>query len=178
MATQHRIWFCEPYLLGAMTGSYGFKVSDQAYNLLLQFPKTYENQEECTNAYLFGPLYPLKEYKCIGEHHNDGGMTGFIDYDLLQKARVNKLNEDRLTDEVCKIITAEGADENLEQTVKKIRDLYPMILFQGPTVGGDVGAKLYIHMDDTRHIDSLIIDNDYFFPPSDSDSESSRIRRI
>ena len=37
------------------------------------------------------------------------------------------------------------------------------IIFLDDTVGGNVGASLYAHYDSFSNIDSLIIDNNYFF---------------
>jgi hypothetical protein len=54
--------------------------------------------------------------------------------------------------------------------LKKIRAKYPCILFQGETVGGDVGAKLYAHFNAKGGIDGLIIDNNYFFSQLDESS--------
>ncbi len=46
--------------------------------------------------------------------------------------------------------------------LRRVRKDYPHILFMVDTDGGDVGAHLYVHKT-SGQIDSLIIDNEYFF---------------
>jgi hypothetical protein len=51
-------------------------------------------------------------------------------------------------------------DRSLLKVVQK--QISPRILFVGGTRGGDVGANIYVHLNDKKEVDGLIIDNQSF----------------
>ena len=134
-----------------------FCVTDQFYKKLLKPPQSrkYNNG----NAYIFGKKYPTKEYKFIASHGNDAAQTGLIDVELWKKGDYEK-NSQKIDNVNAKFGYRYDHPRNVE-IVRKISG--GAVLFQGETVGGDVGAGLYAHYNSGGNIDSLIIDNNYFF---------------
>jgi hypothetical protein len=160
----YTIIFAEPSTFsGVKPNSCYFLVNDTFYQELLKQPKEFYSQEtienylEHQNAYCFGELYKLNEYELLGVHYNDGGQTGFIDYHLYESGKFVDYGAD-VPDEPQ--IFYSGYDFKL---LEEAREKYPSILFCGDTLGGDVGATLYAHYDEFYKINSLIIDNNYFF---------------
>jgi hypothetical protein len=160
----HTIIFAEPSTFsGIQYNSCYFIVEDNMYQELLKQPKEFCSQEtinDCVqhqNAYCFGEFYKLSEYEFLGYHDNDGGQTGFVDYNLYESGKFVDYSLD-VPDEPQ--IFYSTYDYKL---VEDAREKYPSILFCGDTLGGDVGATLYAHYDQYNKINSLIIDNNYFF---------------
>jgi hypothetical protein len=160
----HTIVFAEPSTFsGVKPNSCFFVIDDTMYEQLLKEPKEFFSQEKeadnlvYQNAYCFGELYPLNEYNFYGYHDNDGGQTGFVNYHLYEAGKFIDYSTD-IPDEPQ--IFYSSYDYKL---VEEAREKYPSILFCGDTIGGDVGANLYVHYDKYNKIDSLIIDNEYFF---------------
>lgn len=160
----HTIIFAEPSTFsGIKYNSCYFIIEDTMYQQLLKQPKEFYSQEtiqnnvEHQNAYCFGELYKLTEYELLGYHDNDGGQTGFIDYNLYENGKYINYDED-IPDEPQ--IFYASYDYKL---VEEAREKYPAILFCGDTLGGDVGSTLFVHYNQYNKIDSIIIDNKYFF---------------
>jgi hypothetical protein len=139
-----------------------FTVTDNFYNKLFLEPKEYIKTEQgptnkfYTNAYLFGDQYPINEYQYYGEHTNTSGLTSLIDYNLFEFGKYLDYSKDIL--EEPEIFFA-GYNY---QTLLEARKQIPALIFCGDTLGGDVGAALYVHYTNNK-IDGLIIDNQYFF---------------
>ena len=110
------------------------------------------------NGYRFGPRLPLSSYKKVSEHGDDGAQTGLIDPTMFR-------GDDKMI--IGNIYRKYHYDWEDRKALKKVQKVYPGILFIGETDGGDVGASLYAHKNKKGVIDSLIIDNEYFFPTSD-----------
>jgi hypothetical protein len=55
-----------------------------------------------------------------------------------------------------------SSDWDSPANIPILREKLPRVLFLGETVGGDVGATVYIHITDNM-VDSLIINNNYCF---------------
>lgn len=64
------------YVFGP-TNETKLKVNDNMYNLILQGPKKY-GDDGCL-SYVFGILFPLREYDYIGGENCDTGRIGFLD---------------------------------------------------------------------------------------------------
>ncbi len=153
----HNIYFCEPlsqdtYLFGGVK----FKVTDNFYKILQNPPKKYISNT--TNAYVFGKKYNKKEYKYLGYHGNDIAQTGLINLDIFKK-KTTKTDLHNLDTNTF------YPDYNWNNRIhlKNLQKIYPYVLFVGETVGGDVGASLYVHYNKSGDIDSLIIDNLHIF---------------
>lgn len=157
----HNIFFTEPwsYKEDIQNGQH-LAVSGRMYNLLKQEPTYYTNLDhyrgrKCEgNAYVFGPLYDLTEYRKIGEHDSHGSMTGFIDYDVWKQSRRD----------LSKLDDVWTQDIYSDQLYHPFSSLVPEVLFMGHIIGGDIGVTLYGHRDIHGDFDSLIIENNCLFP--------------
>jgi hypothetical protein len=158
----HTLIFTEPSgFSGLNDDSIFFTITNKMYQQLLEKPKEYVITKELTNkifhnAYIFGAIYPLEEYEYLGEHTNSYASTGLIDYNLFEAGKYidykcNMPNEPEIF----------YLGYNYENLVKA-REKYPALVFYGYTLGGDVGAALYIHYKNNL-IDGILIDNQYFF---------------
>lgn len=157
----HNIMFCEPVTYHPKhIHTTSFKVNDDMYKKILKGGKSYIDYDDTTNAYVFGKRFPLNEYKLIGSHGNDVAGTGFIDLDIIPKG---KSSPD--IDAVIGPCYRKGKkiiNWDSREAFVQANKLAPYVIFIGETVGGDVGANLYTHY--TNNIlDSIIIDNGYFF---------------
>lgn len=103
-------------------------------------PKKFATTE--TNAYVLGPLFPLQSYVKVGEHLNDAGETGMFHVPRGQ--------------------TPDSILHRIQNGDFEIRRKH--VVFVGETKGGDVGARVYVHQNSNQHVNSIIIDNNYFFP--------------
>ena len=162
----HNILFTEPYSQDTVPTYVDFQVTDKMYQQLLQEPKAFNNPDQDANAYVFGPLFPLESYRFISNHANDGAQTGFIDVDLFDK---------NIAKDIMDLVLEEYEKEHDDLSWRsraallRVRERAPFVLFIGETVGGDVGAELYAHFDERGNIDSLIIDNHFFFSFEDAE---------
>lgn len=134
-----------------------FSVTNNFYNVLLRPPVS--KKWEISNAYIFGNKFPTNEYVKIASHDNDVAQTGIIDIELWKNGDYER-NSDKIDKVNEKYRFSYSSPKNVE-IVRKISG--GSVLFQGETVGGDVGADLYAHYDKNGNIDSLIINNDYYF---------------
>jgi hypothetical protein len=141
-----------------MKGKYGlsttkpFTVTEKMYQCIKRAPKAYRSSN--TNAYIFGRKYKLETYKFFGDHGNDSAQTGFIDIDLERKIPKEIWNNPIWEK------TSLSWNRNDLKIVQKVN---PAILWIGETVGGDIGASLYIHKNENNEIDGMIVDNFYFY---------------
>uniref|UniRef100_A0A6G6ABL2 Uncharacterized protein n=1 Tax=Borely moumouvirus TaxID=2712067 RepID=A0A6G6ABL2_9VIRU len=165
----HKLLFCEPCTFNPKLEKFEdhISVNNEMYKLLIKNNYTdYISEDYCHNAYVFGKLYPLHYYKYVKDHYNDAAQTGFIDLDLVKSGvwfKKDKKGKKFDWPEIC-----DWDDDNLRKTMRKINKA---IIWFGTTHGGDVGASLYIHKT-KGEIDSIIVDNGFFFGPKDSDTES------
>lgn len=163
----HDIVFTEPTTYRGPGTSFmpakTIRITNDFYKILLKAPLSKKGNQN--NAYVFGKKYPLSEYKKIATHGNDVAQTGFIDLSLWKKHKFNN-NEKKISSVTEKY----GYRYDIPALVKEVRNLSNgTIIFQGETVGGDVGADLYAHKNHKNEIDSLIIDNFYYFKPANWD---------
>jgi hypothetical protein len=135
-----------------------FQVTDEFYKVLLKKPKAYKSYgSNVSNAYIFGKKYDLKDYKKIRTHGNDAAQTGLIDKKLWKDGAYNEV--------VAELNKKFAYTYDSAQNVRQVRKLTNGgVIFQGETIGGDIGADLYAHYNASKNIDSLIIDNFYFYP--------------
>nr|URM62483.1 hypothetical protein [Mimivirus sp.] len=165
----HKLLFCEPCYFNPKSKKFEdhIAVNNEMYKLLVKNNCTqYISEDYCHNAYVFGKLYPLHYYKYVTDHYNDAAQTGFIDLDLVKSGVWFKKDKqgNRLDwPDVC-----DWDDDDLRKTMRKINKA---IVWFGTTHGGDVGASLHIHKTKSE-IDSIIVDNGFFFGQKDSDSDS------
>jgi len=117
--------------------------------VLANKPKIIRNQ--FGNAYIFGKLHPL--YFFIGEHGNDIASTGIYD---LTGVSVKKLPDE--AKKMSEFTWPNHTTIESRAVLSQVRKVLPRVLFMGVTDGGDLGARVYVHVDSNRHIDSLIID--------------------
>lgn len=120
-----------------------FIVTDEMYETLLEKPVYMKNQSG--NAYVFGESFPKDSYVFVGSMMNDGGHVGLVD----AETRPDTFSVPFFADSWEDLLV--------------IRKDNPSILFLGETVGGDVGANLYVHHNAKKEIDGIVIDNNYFF---------------
>lgn len=181
----HRLLFCEPYSASPDAGNprrrglfrgVELLVQDGLYRAILRAPKKYRRKEglDVGNAYVFGPRFPLPSYERLGDHGNDGAQTGFIDLDAFDPAAQQKVFE-----ETIRAFTDGRRLLNWDDrpALRRLRAVIPHVVFIGETAGGDVGAELYAHKS-RGAVDSLIIDNNYFFrAPAPTPAPAAGIRR-
>lgn len=138
-------------------------VTEEFYRILNKMPKNYQGKN--TNAYVFGKKFKLSEYQKIRWHGNDAAQTGLIDYDKWNDNTISTLRK-----QLDSIDKKYNYQYDSPENVKEVRTLTNgAILFQGETVGGDVGADLFAHYGRDGDINSLIIDNSHFFKPPPED---------
>lgn len=174
-AAPHRLLFCEPYCVRdrkAMQHGVRLTISDKFYPTLLRAPRSLHVRRstfDIGNAYVFGRRFPLDSYERLGDCGNDGGQIGFIDLDLFDAHAAKSVSETVLTEygfnKPIKLSSKPLPWEN-RAALRRVRKQIPHILFMGDTDGGDVGAALYAHRT-AGAIDSLIIDNEYYFISAD-----------
>lgn len=124
-----------------------FTVTDSFLDVLEDGPQEYEGS--WTNAYVFGPLKNLAEYDKLTSHMNDVASTGLVHLGRLKSSDAQEI--ERLH------------DKHLGDHYAFLSEAPESVIFIGDTVGGDVGADLYVSQNSQGEIDSLIIDNNYFF---------------
>jgi hypothetical protein len=138
-----------------------FTVTQAFYNVirkqppLMKRPPHQHRSHGSVNAYVFGPMFPLSEYKLIRSHWNDAAQTGLVDARTYTDADANLL-----ADIQTKLDEYDYDNPTLQ---KEVKARIPSLLWLGVTDGGDAGAKLYAHYA-ADHIDGLIVDNEYLFP--------------
>jgi len=178
----HKILFTEPATFNSsryfgkqnkVSNEISLKVTDKFYNMLLNKPKNGICRKDMHfrfgngNAYFFGSKkFPLDQYKFLGGHGNDVAQTGLIDEELMAQNMID-LGSDNSYENIW--LKSYGKSTNYswdnKSSLKKIRKIFPEVLFVGNTKGGDVGAHLYAHYDKDNNIDGLIIENNCVFPP-------------
>uniref|UniRef100_A0A6G6ABJ3 Uncharacterized protein n=1 Tax=Borely moumouvirus TaxID=2712067 RepID=A0A6G6ABJ3_9VIRU len=175
----HQIIFCEPNTfyydklkkkdIEKLESS--ISINDEMYNLIINDKyNSFIDKDNNNNAYVFGKLFSIESYKFVHSHGNDVAQTGFIDLDLVKKGvwfKKNKKGEYTEWDNYDP-----DYDWDDKKTHRAIRKANKSILWFGETIGGDVGANLYIH-ETEGVIDSIIVDAGLFFG-EDSDSESEQ----
>jgi len=169
----YTIVFCEPFTsLGYILKIKKIKINGDMYDKLIKKPKRFINDG---NAYLFGKLYPLDTYKKRASMMNDIAQVGFVD--------VTGLNAHEVKGIVDREYKFSGTNNNYNwddiNLLKKIKkEISPRIIFIGQTIGGDVGADLYTHLDKHNEIDSIIIDNYFFFKQNASELRNEIAKKI
>ncbi|ARA72103.1 hypothetical protein BNJ_00280 [Kaumoebavirus] len=176
----HHLLHCEPatYSKGSLNTDTPLTVDDVMYKKILRGPKIYRTGQ-AENAYVFGKKFPLHTYVAAGGHFNDVAQTGFLDLDLIQNlpegtpmksfGKTKKKQKETEVPDIYEIMKSiyyrkgkfPGYDSR--EALAALRKVAPYVIFIGETDGGDVGADLYIHRSGDT-IDSIIIDNRYFFP--------------
>ena len=139
-------------------------LSQAFFKTVRKRPKVLRNGEG--NAYVFGPLFKKQEYEFRGHHYNDGAQTGIVLMDKNMKLR--DVTHLPTWDLVLDTMTASWEDPRVLRMVQKVSY---NIVFVGDTDGGDGGADVYIHHNGlTGKIDSIIIDNNYFFERAEDEN--------
>jgi len=104
-----------------------------------------------SNAFVFGPNFPTSDYELAGKHFNDAGMTCIVDRDNLTPLDWSQF---------CDVLS-EDANRNYHPDYH--------YAFFGHTLGGDVGASVWVHKNAQGEVNGLIIDNNCLFPEDDED---------
>jgi hypothetical protein len=143
------------------------------YKLIENLPKVYEKNNEKdkekikSNAFLFGNLYLLNEYKLIGRSSlYDEVDTGLINLDLLDLTLdENYFSElyNKLTGLKSKSRGKQRGKSMSKVINKQIKKLYNFIIFIGRK-GGNYDSIMYAHYNKNNIIDSILLDCGYFFP--------------
>ena len=146
-----------------------FRVNDRLLKAIKSRPVRHSGKLS-GNAYVFGTLHPLDEYKFIGEHGNDSASTGFIDLTELREEGESRASLHRLFEAGKRAVKKAypKADFDDRRKLAVLRKTFPWILWVGETQGGDEGAALYGHYDAKGELDSLIVDIYYFFTDENS----------
>jgi hypothetical protein len=131
-----------------------FQVSHEFFGILSHKPKELVGAD--ANAFIFGPTFPLNSYVYVDGHGNSYGVaqTGFVDVTNLTREERNALYQhiaDRWDDV--------GYPYTWDRVLFARKAISPRIVFFGETVGGDVGADLFVHRSAEGDIDSVIIDS-------------------
>ena len=147
----------EVYTGSFMKSFVELQLSPAFFKTVTKRPKVLRNKKG--NAYVFGPLFHRLTYKFAGHHYNDGAQTGIVLMD--KNVDVRRITNERVWDRVIDM-TTHWEDPRVLRMVRK--ELSKNVVFLGETDGGDGGADVYIHRNRlTDKIDSIIIDNGYFF---------------
>lgn len=153
--------FGEPYSMDCKSKNNDVKLPKQMVLKMRNMENWLVYKSNIGNAYRFGPRYKLHKYKFLLGHGNDGAQTGFVDVTGATTKELNNLSNSDVWEE------ATGGFRfswDAKDVLKKVQVVLPRVVFVGETVGGDVGANLYVHARSKDGvIDSLIIDNEYFF---------------
>ena len=145
--------------------------------LLCKKPKSYEARTKLArygydlprNAYVFGRKYPAADYEHVTRISNDGAQVGFVLYDaFMADPDSSAMNELILREWEERSTRGQMCRWDNRELNKAVRAIYPYVLFVGDTLGGDVGADLYVHRA-SGAVDSVMVDNAYFFPPAEGD---------
>jgi hypothetical protein len=181
---RHNLLFTEPITYHGGGNVSTIDVNDRMYNLIKNGPtftfneemkrKTNDIREEngfrknCVgNAYVFGPLFPMKGYEEIASHNNDAAATGLIDMDIAG-------NTDTIDEDVYQnVFSKYGYDWDDRDLLHEYQEKYPAVIWIGSTWGGDVGATAYAHYDKNGDIDSLIIDTDCLISGIEDEGEEA-----
>ncbi|QGR53644.1 hypothetical protein [Moumouvirus maliensis] len=175
----HQIIFCEPntFYYGGLEKKDlkklepSISINNNMYDLIINDKyNSFVDHNGNGNAYVFGKLYSMKSYKFVHGHGNDVAQTGFLDLDLLKKGVWFKKNEKGEYTEWDDYDSSYDWDD--KKSHRAIRKANKSILWFGETIGGDVGANLYVHKTGGV-IDSIIVDVGFFFGVSDSESSES-----
>ena len=158
----HTIEFLEPInykpsMPRSISGGGKLQVSDALYRSILKGPIESKETND-SNGYIFGKKFPLSEYQLYASHYNDAAATGFVDPSLFDADQAPEDYDDEL------VLLEKTNYIHTPAYSRQVRKKWPWRIWTGETVGGDVGASLYVHMDRWNQIDSLIVDNDYYFP--------------
>jgi len=153
---------CEPYTWHrdnqTLPKEKPLKITSKLYETIKRKPAIYRNDRG--NGYRFGPQLPLSSYKKVSEHVNMGAQTGLVDPSMFKGDKKGVIGA---------IFEKNNFNWEDRKALKKVRKVYPGVLFIGETDGGDGGAALYAHKNKKGVIDSIIIDNERFFPSSDEE---------
>ncbi|AVL94503.1 hypothetical protein ma117 [Moumouvirus australiensis] len=175
----HQIIFCEPNTFyydkldkkDLVKLKPSISINDNMYDLIINDKyNSFVDHNGNGNAYVFGKLFSMKSYKFVHGHGNDVAQTGFLDLDLLRKGVWFKKNEKGEYTEWDDYDPSYEWDE--KKSHRAIRKANKSILWFGETIGGDIGANLYVHKTEGI-IDSIIVDIGFFFGVSDSESSES-----
>ena len=133
-------------------------ITPSFYALLKKRPKFID--KEHGNGYLFGKMQA--GYIYLGYVGNDIAQIGITDAGTscdIKTSDYNALVKTSIKNNV------RGHMWDRPQTLKHLHQLgHKNVLFLGDTIGGDVGADVFIHKNKNNEIDSLIIDNVAIFP--------------
>ncbi len=157
----------EVYTGGFMNDYVELRVSETFLKVLMKRPKVVRRARESQNAYVFGRLFNKNTYKYAGHHGNDGAQTGIVAMNPYVDGR--KITGNPTWRYISGNPTWRAVIDTMKswdqpKVLKRVRkDISSHILFIGDTDGGDVGANVYVHVDAWGEIDSIIIDNDYYF---------------
>jgi hypothetical protein len=117
-------------------------------------------------AYVFGPPFPLSEYKFIGRHKGKTAQTGLIDLTSLEAA-AKKARKDRRTlllDIAAKVRKSYTNRKQFEsrEILNAVRRSHPWLLMVGREA--EYGINIFAHYQgSSRLVDGLILDAGYFF---------------
>jgi hypothetical protein len=137
--------------IGSMGLNKIFTVDEDFYKILSKPPILCVHKEsfEHSNAYIFGKLHDLKEYKFIGEHYNNAATTAMIDATNIDEKELSIIND----------LFRDISVPYDRPAVLKLQKHIPRLIFIGSTFGGDTGAAYFVHINSQTHkIDGLIID--------------------
>ena len=152
------IRFCEPYTCVTTTTVYetDIQVTNDFISVLKNKPKCITEKDG--NAYIFGERHAHGKYALIASHGNDIGQTGLVDLTDITENDIENINDAKAWNWAYPKF-----DWDDRKALKELQKTADRILFVGQTVGGDVGAKLYVHRDKSGDIDSMVIDNNCLF---------------
>jgi hypothetical protein len=141
-----------------------FTADEKLYKLLRDPPASIRSKY--ANAYIFGTMYDIKDYKLIGEHNNNAAQTMMVDVTDIKPPELAEINN---REKYLKCYDKYDIDSRkaLEQLRKIISN---RIIFSGVTIAGDVGAGYYMHYTKGKP-DSVLIDTFCLFKQKGDDTE-------
>lgn len=148
--------FCEPSSFNYKNDYLVLDVDDKMQQLIYEGGQPYQDGEG--NAYVFGSLFSVDSYDHPGYVEVTNGEIGFVE----QMAAKKRYKAKESSSDYEK--HAGSVKYNDPVYLANVRKDYPEITWIGQVFGKPNGVHLHFHVDDELdRVDSIIIDNSYFF---------------
>jgi hypothetical protein len=160
----YAIDFCEP---GHVLITKKININQSMFDLISKGP-TLKFEKGDRNAYLFGKKFSLPQYKKVAEHRYNEGRTGLLNVTGISRdEKEKKLIEYEKWHKIFRKYYYDYDNRNLLNDLR--RKISDRILFIGKTFALNSKPPIlsfYAHFNKKNEINSIIIDNHFFFNES------------